>query len=247
MKKILFVLLAMLAIFTLTACGDKKEETSNNKDKTSEKETKKDDNKKEKKKEEDNKKEEENNKKDNDIDDIVIDDDEIIELDDKDNNPYKDEDVRVDEVINCPGCVYGYFDKEGDSALKLGDTLSPGEYFNDITKIRTSGNKQRHNFFGFVLSDNKIVQAYTCIYKDHKIYCLHGDVNGAYQSSNIGILNMIFGADKCKTISDGHNYTCTDGSYNGNTKDSGYTSLHYETSCTFYGSDVSYAGRLVCH
>ena len=82
--------------------------------------------------------------------------------------------------------------------------------------------------------------------KDNKIYCIEGSTNGAYHNSNITILNKIFTSDQCKTISDGNTYTCTDGSYNGDTKTNGYTSLHYETSCTIYGAN-SNTGKLICH
>ena len=112
--------------------------------------------------------------------------------------------------------------------------------------FKTAGGKQRHNFFGLVLSDNKISRAYSCIWKNNKIYCIEGSTNGAYHSNNIGILNQIFTADQCRYISDGHTYTCTDGSYNGDTKTSGYTSLHYETSCTIYWADAK-TGELICH
>ena len=176
----------------------------------------------------------------------VIVDDEILDIDDVDNGPLDEGNVVVSEVINCDGCVYAYFSDEGDKAKKLGDTLSEDEYTTDINNIRTSGNKQRHNFFGLVLSGNTISKAYSCILKDSKIYCIQGSTDGAYHSNNIGILNQIFGSNQCKTLSDGHNYWCTDGQYNGNSKTSGYTSLHYETSCTIYGSD-SNTGKLICH
>ena len=181
-------------------------------------------------------------------DDEIIDfyDDEIIEWDDVENMPYEEEKVIVDEVINCDGCVYAYFSEEGDKAKTLGLTLSPEDYTTDISNLKTGGGKQRHNFFGLVLSNNKISRAYSCIWKNNKIYCLEGSTNGAYHSNNVSILNQIFTADQCKYISDGHTYTCTDGSYNGDTKTSGYTSLHYETSCTIYGADAK-TGELICH
>ena len=179
-------------------------------------------------------------------DDEYIFDDEIIEWDDVDNEPYEEENVIVDEVINCDGCVYAYFSDEGDKAKTLGSALSPEEYTTDISNLKTGGGKQRHNFFGLVLSDNKITRAYSCIRKDNKIYCIEGSTNGAYYSSNIGILNQIFTADQCKYISNGHTYWCTDGNYNGDTQTSGYTSLHYETSCTIYGADAK-TGELICH
>ena len=108
------------------------------------------------------------------------------------------------------------------------------------------GGKQRHNFFGLVLNGNTISRAYACILKNNKIYCIEGSTNGAYHSNNISILNKIFTSDQCKTISDGHTYWCTDGDYNGDTKTTGYTSLHYETSCTIYGSEAR-TGQLTCH
>ena len=172
-------------------------------------------------------------------------DDEIIDIDDEDNQPPEGK-VKVEEVINCDGCVFAYFSDEGDKAKKLGDTVSKNEYTTDINTIRTSGNKQRHNFFGLVLSGNTISKAYSCILKDNKIYCIQGSTDGAYHSNNISILNQIFGASQCKTLSDGNNYWCSDGSYNGNSKTNGYTALHYETSCTIYGSD-SNTGKLICH
>ena len=98
----------------------------------------------------------------------------------------------------------------------------------------------------FTLSGTTISRAYACIYKNNKIYCIEGSTNGAYFSNNIAILNQIFTAGQCKTISAGHTYTCTDGNYNGDTITTGYTSLHYETSCTIYGSD-SNTGKLICH
>ena len=134
-------------------------------------------------------------------DDEYIFDDEIIEFDDVENEPYEEEKVVVDEVINCDGCVYAYFSDEGDKAKTLGSTLSPEEYTTDISNLKTGGGKQRHNFFGLVLSDNKISRAYSCIWKNNKIYCLEGSTNGAYHSNNIGILNQIFTADQCKYIS----------------------------------------------
>jgi hypothetical protein len=192
----------------------------------------------------------------NDYDDEIIDfyddeyiyDDEIIEWDDVDNEPYEEEkNVVVEEVVNCDGCVYAYFSDEGDKAKTLGSTLSPSEYTTDINNLKTGGRKQRHNFFGLVLSDNTISKAYACILKNNKIYCIQGSTNGAYHTNNISILNQIFTADQCKYISAGHTYTCTDGDYNGDTITTGYASLHYETSCTIYGSEGGNAGKLICH
>ena len=165
-----------------------------------------------------------------------------------DINNKEDEESKivVEEVINCDGCVFAYFSDEGDKAKRLGSTLSASEYTNDIRALKTSGGKQRHNFFVLVLSGNTISKAYSCILKDNKIYCIQGSTDGAYHTNNVGILNQIFGAANCKTLSDGHNYWCTDGSYNGNSKTTGYTALHYETSCTIYGED-SNTGKLICH
>lgn len=230
MKKILIVFLATFVFFTLTACDNKEnKESSNDINKSSQKENN------EKKNE--NKKEENNS--------IVI-DDEIIDIDDEDNKPVAVGNVVVEKVINCDGCVYAYFTGELENAKKLGDTLTPEEYTTDINTLKTMGGKQRHNFFGLVLDGNKISRAYACILKDNKIYCIEGSVDGRYHNSNIGILNQIFTSDQCKTISAGHTYTCTDGSYNGDTKTTGYTSLHYETSCTIYGSEAR-TGQLTCH
>ncbi|MBR4230862.1 MAG: hypothetical protein IKR74_01730 [Bacilli bacterium] len=187
-----------------------------------------------------------NNKQDNIVDNNDVYDDEIIEWDDEDNEPIIEEKVVVEEVINCDGCVYAYFSDEGDKAKTLGATLSESEYTTDINDLKTSGGKQRHNFFGLILSGNSISRAYSCILKNNKIYCIEGSTDGTYHTNNIGILNQIFTADQCKTLSDGHNYWCTDGQYNGNSKTSGYTALHYETSCTIYGAD-SNTGKLICH
>ncbi|MBQ6286003.1 MAG: hypothetical protein IJK67_06850 [Bacilli bacterium] len=187
-----------------------------------------------------------NTSDDNNTSNSIIMDDEIIDIDDEDNAPIGDGHIDVKEVINCDGCVYAYFSDEGDKAKTLGSTLSSNEYTTDINNLKTSGGKQRHNFFGLVLSGNTISRAYACILKDDKIYCIEGSTNGAYHNSNISILNKIFASSQCKTISDGHTYTCTDGSYNGDTKTNGYTSLHYETSCTIYGSN-SNTGKLICH
>ena len=232
-RKILFSLIALLLLISLAGCGSKEETNDNDNNMTQEKESS---SKKEKNKEKD-KKEENNN---------VI-DDEIVDIDDEDNKPpVQNDKVTVEKVINCDGCVFAYFNAEGDKAKKLGDTVTAEEYTTDINNIRTPGNKQRHNFFGLVLSGNTISKAYACILKDNKVYCIQGSTNGAYHSSNMSILNQIFTAGQCKTISDGHTYTCTDGSYNGDTKTNGYTSMHYETSCTIYGSD-SNTGKLICH
>ena len=260
-KNIIICLLSLLLVFTTFGCGSNEEESNKEETKQSEKKNKeeknnkeenKEDNKQEEKKPEekkdDNKEEEKKpeEKKDNNGNNTVI-DDEIIEIDDEDNVPPSTEGrVTVEEVINCEGCVYAYFSDEGDKAKRLGDTLSSDEYTTDINNIRISGNKQRHNFFGLVLTGNTISRAYSCILKDNKIYCIEGSTNGAYHSSNVSILNQIFGANQCKTLSDGHNYWCTDGSYNGNSKTSGYAALHYETSCTIYGSDAN-TGKLICH
>lgn len=222
MKKILVCLFSLIMIFTLTACGNDNKEKEITPTITPTVTP------------------EENNNQ------VVI-DDEIIDIDDEDNKPIDNTPVTISEVINCNGCVYAYFDKEGDNAVRIGDTLSPSDYTTDINNLKTKGGKQRHNFFGLVLSGNTISRAYACILKNNKIYCIEGSTNGAYHSSNIGVLNQIFTASQCKTISDGHTYTCTDGSYNGDTKTNGYTSLHYETSCTIYGGDNSNSGKLICH
>lgn len=229
MKKVLIVLFAVIMLCSLTACGSKKNEESFNNNESS-------------KTEENNKTEEENKEEKEYIDD----NDDIIEFEDVDNGPTDEKTVTVEEVINCDGCVYAYFSDEGDKAKTLGATLSPGDYTKDINNLKTAGGKQRHNFFGLVLSGNTISRAYACILKDNKIYCIEGSTNGAYHNSNIAILNKIFTNGQCKTISDGNTYTCTDGSYNGDTKTNGYTSLHYETSCTIYGSNAK-TGELICH
>ena len=246
MKKLLFLSVVICACICLTVCGNKNEndvqnENVNNKivdnqDTLEETSISNED------------VENDNEEIDDSYDDEYIYDDEIIEFDDVDNEPYEEEErVIVEEVVNCDGCVYAYFSDEGDKAKTLGSTLSPSEYTTDINTLKTGGGKQRHNFFGLVLSDNTISKAYACILKDNKIYCIQGSTDGAYHSNNISILNQIFTADQCKYISAGHTYTCTDGDYNGDTITTGYTSLHYETSCTIYGSEGGNSGKLICH
>ena len=227
-RKIFICLFALLLIFSLTGCGTKKENNNgNNNNQGQENTNKKEDNK------------EDNNN-------TVIDDDVIIDIDDEDNKPPEEGNIVVEKVINCDGCVYAYFSDEGDKAKKIGSTLSSSEYTIDINNLKTAGGKQRHNFFGLVLSGNTISKAYACVLKDNKIYCIQGSVDGSYFSNNIGILNQIFTANKCEYISNGHTYWCTDNDYSGDTQTSGYTSLHYETSCTIYGSDAN-TGKLICH
>ena len=227
-KKILLGILVLVALFTITGCATEKENQSNNQKQEQKHEGK------------------ENNKQNNSNNKAYI-DDEIVDVDDEENKPSNEDGrITVEKVINCEGCVYAYFSGEGEKAKKLGDTLSEDEYTNDINNIRTAGNKQRHNFFGLVLSGNTISKAYSCVLKNNKIYCIQGSTDGTYHTNNIGILNQIFAANQCKTLSDGHNYWCSDGDYNGNSKTSGYTALHYETSCTIYGSD-SNTGKLICH
>ena len=228
-KKFLIGLLTIVMCLTLVGCG--KENNSNGNSNSNQANGNTNNNS--------------NNNNNNTSDNIII-DDEIIDFDDEDNVPRDDKPVIVEEVINCNGCVYAYFSGEGDKAKSLGSTLSSNEYTQDINNLKTSGGKQRHNFFGLVLSGNVISKAYACILKDNKIYCIEGSTNGAYHNSNIAILNQIFTNGKCRTISDGHTYTCTDGSYNGDTQTSGYTSLHYETSCTIYGANAN-TGKLICH
>ena len=225
MKKVFMVLLAMLVIFTSTACqeDEKSKELSAENYETSQKKNQKEL-----------------------TDDEYIYDDEIIEFDDEDNKPSEETTVVVEEVINCDGCVYAYFSDEGDKAKTIGSSLSPNEYTTDINKLKAKGGKQRHNFIGLVLSDNKILKAYACILKNNKIYCLEGSVDGSHHESNIGVLNQIFTSDQCRYISNGHTYICTDGNYNGDTVTTGYASLHYETSCTIYGSDAN-TGKIICH
>lgn len=229
MKKMLLLIFSLVLLFTITGCDSKEEKQSNNQQQEQKQEEK-----------------ERNNQQSNSNNNAYIDDDEIIEIDDEDNKPIIEGKITVEKVINCEGCVYAYFSGEGEKAKKLGDTLSEDEYTTDINNIRTMGNEQRHNFFGLVLSGNTISKAYSCILKDNKIYCIQGSTDGAYHTNNISILNQIFTADQCKNLSDGHNYWCTDGHYNGNSKTSGYTALHYETSCTIYGAD-SNTGKLICH
>ena len=132
MKKILVLLLTMMMLVTLTACGKKAPEKEINQN-------------------ESNNNQQENN---------YIVDDEIIDLDDEDNNYYGEEKVVVERTVNCEGCVFAYFSDEGDKAKTLGSTLSKDEYTADISNLKTSGGKQRHNFFGLVLSDNKIFKRF---------------------------------------------------------------------------------------
>ena len=229
MKKMLLIVFSLFLLFTITGCDSKEEKQTINQQQEQKQEEK-----------------ESNNQQSNSNNNTYIDDDEIIEIDDEDNKPIIEEKIIVEKVINCEHCVFAYFSAEGEKAKKLGDTLSEDEYTTDINNLKTPGGKQRHNFFGLVLSGNTISKAYSCILKDNKIYCIQGSTNGAYHTNNIGILNQIFSSNQCKTISNGNTYTCSDGNYNGDTKTSGYTSLHYETSCTIYGKD-SNTGKLICH
>ena len=237
-NKILICLLVLTMSLVLVGCGkkDNKEDIFNNETNTNQ--TNEENN--------NTNKEENSTNNNNSSYDVIIDDDEILDIDDEDNQPPKVEKITVSEVINCENCVYAYFNAEGDSAKRLGDTVTNDEYTTDVNTLKTSGGKQRHNFFGLVLSNNTISRAYACILKNDKIYCLEGSTNGAYHDSNVAILNQIFNSDQCKTISDGNTYTCSDGSYNGDSKKNGYTSMHYETSCTIYSID-SNAGKLICH
>ena len=135
--------------------------------------------------------------------------------------------IVVENIVNCEGCVFSYFSDD----RTFGSTLTDDEYTTDINNLKTMGGNQRHNFFGFVLNENKIERAYSCILKDNNIYCIEGTANGGKFESNIGVINQIFTADQCKYISDGHTYTCTDGHYNARTTTQGDADLHFETSC----------------
>ena len=95
--------------------------------------------------------------------------------------------ISIDRVVNCEGCVYAYFATD----KTFGSELSKEEYTTDINDIKTKAGNQRHNFFGFVLNDNKIIRAYSCILKDNTIYCIEGTSNGDKYQSNIGVLNQI--------------------------------------------------------
>ena len=243
-NKILICLLVLTMNLIIVGCG-KKEENNTVNNETNTNQTNEENNNTNNN-EENNVVDDNNNTNGiNSSDDVIV-DDEILDVDDEDNTPPGGETVTVSQVINCEGCVYAYFSAEGDSAKRLGDTVTTDEYTTDVNTLKTSGGKQRHNFFGLVLSGNTISRAYACILKNDKIYCLEGSTNGAYHDSNVAILNQIFNSDQCKTISDGNTYTCSDGSYNGDSKKNGYTSLHYETSCTIYSTD-SNAGKLICH
>ena len=238
-KKILIFLLVLSMSLVLIGCG-KKEENNNTSNETNTNQANEENNNT-------NNDNTNNNTNNDSLDDVVVDDDEILDIEDEDNTPPSVEKVTVSEVINCNNCVYAYFSTEGDNAKRLGDSVTDSEYTTDINTLKTSGGNQRHNFFGLVLSNNTISRAYACILKDNKIYCLEGSTNGAYHNSNIAILNQIFNSDQCKTISDGNTYTCSDGSYNGDSKTNGYTSMHYETSCTIYGGNNTNSGKLICH
>jgi len=242
-NKILICLLVLSMCLVLIGCG-KKEENNNINNETNTNQTNEDNNNTNNDNNDINKENIDDNNN-NSSDDVVV-DDEILDIEDEDNTPPIVEKVTVSEVINCDNCVYAYFSAEGENAKKIGDTVANDEYTTDVNTLKTSGGKQRHNFFGLVLSDNTISRAYACILKDNKIYCLEGSTNGAYHNSNIAILNQIFNSDQCKTISDGNTYTCSDGSYNGDSKTNGYTSMHYETSCTIYSTE-SNAGKIICH
>lgn len=225
MKKKLFLSLFLIVVlFTITGCETKENETNNENNNTEEKQNVN-----------------ENKKENNGQDNSVIIDDEIIDFDDEENKPLE-ENINIKEVINCNNCVFAYFSE----AKALGSTISKSEYTSDVRTLKTKGGEQRHNFFGLVLNGETISKAYSCILKNEKIYCIEGSTNGAYHNNNISILNQIFTSNQCKTISNGHTYTCTDGSYNGDTKTSGYTSLHYETSCVIYGANAR-TGELICH
>ena len=244
-NKILICLLVLSMCLVLVGCGKKEEKENNINNETNTNQTNEDNNNTNNDNNDINKENIDDNNN-NPSDDVVVDDDEIIDIEDEDNTPPSVEKVTVSEVINCNNCVYAYFSAEGDNAKRLGDSVIASEYTTDVNTLKTSGGKQRHNFFGLVLSGNTISRAYACILKDNKIYCLEGSTNGAYHDSNVAILNQIFNSDQCKTISDGNTYTCSDGSYNGDSKKNGYTSMHYETSCTIYSTD-SNAGKLICH
>jgi len=244
-NKILICLLVLSMSLILVGCGKKNDESNVNND-TNTNQTNEDNNNTNNDNNDINKDNVDDNNN-NSSDDVVVDDDEILDIEDEDNTPPIVEKVTVSEVINCNNCVYAYFSAEGDNAKRLGDSVIASEYTTDINTLKTSGGNQRHNFFGLVLSNNTISRAYACILKDNKIYCLEGSTNGAYHNSNIAILNQIFNSDQCKTISDGNTYTCSDGSYNGDSKTNGYTSMHYETSCTIYGGNNTNSGKLICH
>jgi len=223
-KKFIIGLMTIAICVFLVGCGEEKKNNSNENTttvKTTEKKT-------------------------NNNSNTIVDDDEILDIDDEDNPPVVKEPYSIDEIVNCPDCVFAYFSAEGDEAKTLGSTVTSSEYTNNVGTLKTPGGQQRHNFFGLKLTGNKISRAYACILKGSKIYCIEGSTNGAYHNSNIAILNKIFTGSQCRTISDGHTYTCTDGSYNGDSKTNGYTSMHYETSCTIYGS-ASNTGKLICH
>ncbi len=247
-RKIKLCIFILLLVISLTGCGVEENNTNNNVNENNQYQqnnttnNENDNNQYQQNATENEIKKEEDNSQNN---SISI-DDEIIDIDDEGNPPIVEEIVNVSEVINCDNCVFAYFSGEGENAKKLGDSLSSEEYTTDIRTLKTNGGKQRHNFFGLVLSGNTISKAYACILKNSKIYCIEGSTNGAYHNGNIGVLNQIFTTGQCKTISDGNTYTCTDGSYNGDTKTSGYTSMHYETSCTIYGANAK-TGELICH
>ena len=134
MRKIFIILLALMTLITLTSCENKEvspDPSTNQNETIKQEETKKEEAKKE----------------------------EVIVNDDEDNLPPENDKVTVEKIINCDGCVFAYFSDEGDKAKTIGTTLKESEYTKDINTLKTMGGKQRHNFFGLILSDNKITRA----------------------------------------------------------------------------------------
>ena len=113
----------------------------------------------------------------------------------KHKNPLKAKKQRLINRINQ--CKTLTEIKGFEKTFEWHSTLSKDEYTTDIRNLKTGGGKQRHNFFGLILADNKISRAYACILKNNKVYCIEGSTDGSYHTSNIGILNQIFTKKQC--------------------------------------------------
>ena len=236
MKKFLLALLAILALFTLTACGKEEESSrrSSRKDRTEEKEKKKD-----KEKEEEEEKPE---KEKEDNDDIYVDpdDDIIIDPDDYEGNDYssnQDDEAAINSVlINCEGCVFAYYTED----KVLGDVLT--DYTKDFRTIKDKYGKQRTRFMGHIIDDaGHIQRAFACGIANGKVYCLEGGKNDwATYEYNVSILKQVFPESECRYIAQGKTYVC-EGNIHGDARANGYVSTFSDEACYVRGENVKFA------
>lgn len=134
----------------------------------------------------------------------------------------------IKSIESCPGCVFAFYNHDNRKFIYgtnngMNENLSVDEYTKDyISLVEKTGKKY---FLGHILDANgNVLRSFSCGIEDSIPFCIEGSLDGNKYSSNVDILNTIYG--NCNASSSTYGSSCSGVDVNASSSSTGSVNVN---------------------